>query len=58
MIDVVGLHTSLAKARLQEIEDLIELGTQREQPRAAGREAGEQGTVRPGREYATRSKHR
>jgi pimeloyl-ACP methyl ester carboxylesterase len=57
MIDVVGLHTSLAKARLQEIDDLIELGTQREHPRTAAREAREHGTDRPGREHATRSKH-
>jgi pimeloyl-ACP methyl ester carboxylesterase len=58
MIDVVGLRTDLAKARLEEVEELIELGTQRERSRSSAGEAKEDATVRPGREHAsTRSKH-
>jgi len=58
MIDVVGLRTDLAKARLEEVEELIELGTQRERSRSSAAEAREDATVRPGREHAsTRPKH-
>jgi hypothetical protein len=57
MINVVGLRTSLAKARLQEIDQLIEVGKQRSHPRPTDRETREHATVRPGREHAPRSKH-
>jgi hypothetical protein len=58
MIDVVGLRTSLAKARLEEIDDLIDVGKQRGLPKPTDRETREHPTARPGREHAsTRAKH-
>jgi hypothetical protein len=58
IIDVVGLRTSLAKARLEEVDDLIESGKQREKPGSKDRETREHGTVRSEREHpSTRSKH-
>ena len=58
IIDVVGLRTSLAKARLEEVDDLIEAGKQREKPRPTDRETRGHTTGRPEREQAsTRSKH-
>jgi pimeloyl-ACP methyl ester carboxylesterase len=53
MTDMVGLHTSRAKARLEEVDDLIEVGTQSWQP-----ERRERPTARPEREQVpTRPKH-
>jgi len=58
MIDMVGLRTSLAKTRLEEINDLIEHGKQRGQPRLMERETRDRPTSRPGPEHAsTRTKH-
>jgi pimeloyl-ACP methyl ester carboxylesterase len=58
MIDMVGLRTSQAKTRLEEINDLIELGKQRGQPRLMERETRDRPTSRPGPEHAsTRTKH-
>ena len=58
MIDVVGLRTSLAKTRLQEVEKLIEVGMQGKHPRRTDQEAAEDVNSRPGREHTpARSKH-
>ena len=58
MIDIVGLRSNLAKARLEEVDDLIEVGKQRGQPEPAARETRERPTARPGREHvSTRAKH-
>jgi hypothetical protein len=58
MIDTVGLRTSLAKARLEEINDLIEHGKLRGQPRLMERETRDRPTSRHGSEHAsTRTKH-
>jgi pimeloyl-ACP methyl ester carboxylesterase len=58
IIDVVGLRTSEAKARLEKVDDLIEAGKRREKPRPNDRETREHATVRPEREpLSTQSKH-
>jgi hypothetical protein len=58
LIDVVGLRTGLAKARLQEIDRLIEAGKQRGSSMSADQEKSEHTRVRPGREpVSTRAKH-
>jgi pimeloyl-ACP methyl ester carboxylesterase len=58
MIDIVGLRTNPAKARLAEIDDLIKVGKQRGHPRLSDGETRAQATVRPGPEHAsTPSKH-
>src|SRR5262245_57007313 len=58
LIDIVGLHTSLARDRLEEIDELIDAGKQRGHPKPPDRETREHPTARPGREHAsTRAKH-
>jgi pimeloyl-ACP methyl ester carboxylesterase len=56
VLDMVGLRTSMAKTRLQEIEELIEVGKQRRYTRPDDRETREHETVPPGRE-PSRPKH-
>jgi hypothetical protein len=58
LIDLVGLRTNLAKARLQEIDQLIEVGKQHASAMSADREKSEQTRARPAREHvSTRAKH-
>jgi hypothetical protein len=58
IIDVVGLRTHLAKARLEEVEELIQAGRSRRKSKPTEQDLREQATVRPEREDApTRSKH-
>jgi hypothetical protein len=58
MIEMVGLRTSLAKARLEEVNDLIELGKQRGRPRLMERETDARSTTRPAPKHeSTRTKH-
>jgi hypothetical protein len=58
MIHLVGLRTGLAKARWQEINQLIEAGKQQQSSKPTDREKSEPTRVRPGREpVSTRTKH-
>jgi hypothetical protein len=58
IIGVVGLRTSQAKARLEEIEELIENGGHSKRSRTTDRETREPATVRPRRPHdVTRTKH-
>jgi hypothetical protein len=53
MIEVVGLRTSLAKDRWQEVEELIKFAKQRGQPRATDRETRENAAGRAAREHSS-----
>jgi hypothetical protein len=58
MIDIVGLRTSLAKARLEEVDELIEVGTRSWQRASSDRDARENSIGRPEPEHvSTRAKH-
>ena len=53
MVDIVGLRTSLAKARLEEVDELFEVGMRSWQPGSSDRETRENPIVRPGPEHAS-----
>jgi hypothetical protein len=58
MIDVVGLHTSLAKDRLEEVDDLIDVSKQRGHPKPTDQETREHPAARPAHGHAsTRARH-